>query len=135
MNMAMAETVTNASAAPALTSSMMAAEPSLAQVCSEVGLSCESCTRETARSLAAVCKGLRGKAVSQLFVQLYPNSACSAMHSNFTACYQEASVELNRVNIEEVEDFELAAPRKSAQPSYERREVMYARPRTMAACA
>src|SRR5258708_6724277 len=50
------------------------------QICSEVGLSCESCTAENARHLAAVCKGLPGKMVAQLFVQIYPSSACAPMH-------------------------------------------------------
>ena len=58
------------------------------RICSEVGLDCETCTAATARSLAAVCKGLRGKAVAQLFVQIYPNSACAPMHSHFTAEYR-----------------------------------------------
>ena len=36
------------------------------QICSEVGLTCESCTAETARHLAAVCKGLPGNAVGSV---------------------------------------------------------------------
>ena len=89
------------------------------QLCSEVGLTCESCTRATARDLAAICKGLRGKAIGQLFVQIYPNSACSPMHSYFAAQYREASGDL-------------AA---AAEPLIERREVMFARPRAIAAVA
>jgi len=62
------------------------------QICSEVGLTCESCTADTARHLAAVCKGLRGKAIGQLFVQIYPNPACAPMHKRFAAHYQAASL-------------------------------------------
>jgi hypothetical protein len=57
------------------------------RLCSEVGLTCECCTSETARQLARVCKGLRGKMISQLFVQIYPQSACAKMHGHFTASY------------------------------------------------
>ena len=83
------------------------------RICSEVGLTCEICTRATARDLAAVCKGLRGKAVGQLFVQIYPNSACAPMHSFFAAQYREAS----------------------GEPDVERRGVVSARPRAVAAVA
>jgi hypothetical protein len=64
------------------------------QICSEVGLTCENCTAETARNVAAVCKGLPSKMVAQLFVQIYPNSACAPMHRRFAAHYQEASAAL-----------------------------------------
>jgi hypothetical protein len=62
-------------------------------ICSEVGLTCETCIASTARDLAAVCKGLRGKALGQLFVQIYSHSACAPMHSQFAACYRAASSE------------------------------------------
>jgi len=29
--------------------------------------------------------------VGQMFVQIYPHPACSAMHSNFAAAYRDAS--------------------------------------------
>ena len=94
------------------------------QLCSEVGLTCESCTADTARHLAAVCKGLNGQMVAQLFVQIYPNSACAPMHRRFAAHYREAlSVQ-----------FEMpAAAVEEALP--QRREVKFARPKTMAAVA
>jgi hypothetical protein len=110
-------------------------ESEFPRLCIEVGLSCQSCTRETARQTAAVCKGLRGKAVGQLFVQLYPNSACSSMHSHFAACYQEASMELNQVEMNRVDDLDTLEPIAIPEPAFERREVMYARPRAMAAVA
>ena len=62
-------------------------------LCYEVGLTCQSCTAETARQLAIACKGLRGKMVGQLFVQIHPHSACAPMHAHFAACYREASPE------------------------------------------
>jgi hypothetical protein len=68
-----------------------------------------------------VCKGLRGKAVAQLFVQIYTNSACSPMHSHFAAEYRDASTEL--------------ASQLPIEPVSSRREVMFARPRAMAAVA
>jgi hypothetical protein len=94
------------------------------QICSEVGLNCENCTAETARHLAAVCQGLRGKAVGQLFVQIYPNSACAPMHKRFAAHYRAASA----VGVATI-------PCAVEEPVSERREVMFARPRTMAAVA
>ena len=94
-----------------------AADNDYPRVCSEVGLSCESCTSATARELAAICKGLRGKAIGQLFVQIYHNSACAPMHSYFAGQYREAS-------------HARAVPEEP-----ERREVMFARPRAIAAVA
>jgi hypothetical protein len=61
------------------------------RICLEVGLTCEECTATTARHLAALCKGLRGNMISQLFVQLHPHSACAPMHKRFAAHYHEAS--------------------------------------------
>jgi hypothetical protein len=60
-------------------------------VCEEVGLTCETCTSNTGRELARVCKGLRGKALGQMFVQLYPHPACSKSHGNFAQAYRDAS--------------------------------------------
>jgi len=94
------------------------------QICSEVGLTCESCTAETARNLAAVCKGLPGKMVAQLFVQIYPNSACAPMHRSFAAHYREATATLAET---------VAMPLEEQLP--QRREVRLARPRMMAAVA
>jgi hypothetical protein len=94
------------------------------QICSEVGLTCESCTAETARHLAAVCKGLPGKVIAQLFVQIYPNSACAPMHRRFAAHYQEASAALAETVVTLVEE-----------PLPQRREVKAARSRMMAAVA
>jgi hypothetical protein len=62
-------------------------------LCHEVGLTCETCTAETARQLARVCQGLRGKMIGQLFVQIHPHSACAPMHAHFAECYREASQE------------------------------------------
>jgi hypothetical protein len=59
--------------------------------CSETGLSCESCTSQTATELARTCRGLRGKMVTQLFVQLYPDPGCAKMHANFAAVYKRAA--------------------------------------------
>jgi hypothetical protein len=90
------------------------------QICSEVGLTCESCTSSTARELAAICKGLRGKAVGQLFVQIYPDPACAPMHSYFAACYREGTGESDAVPVVAIQ---------------ERREVTFARGRAMRAVA
>ena len=62
-------------------------------ICHDVGLDCETCTESTARNLAKVCKGLRGKMVGQLFVQIYTDPACSKMHAHFERAYMDASVE------------------------------------------
>src|SRR5258708_958019 len=94
------------------------------QICSESGLTCESCTSETARHLAAVCKGLRGKAIGQLFVQIYTNSACAPMHRRFAEHYQAAS-EIPGAII----------PTMMEAPAPPRRPVMSARHRAIAAVA
>ena len=63
------------------------------RICHEVGLDCETCTEGTARNLAQVCKGLKGKLIGQLFVQIYTDPACSKMHGHFAAAYLAASGE------------------------------------------
>ncbi len=94
------------------------------QLCSEVGLTCESCTAENARNLAAVCKGLNGAMIAQLFVQIYPNSACAPMHRRFAAHYRAASTLIVQA---------VAAPVEEALP--QRRGVKFAGSVTMAAVA
>jgi hypothetical protein len=66
-------------------------QDSYPRICFESGLTCEVCTDSTATQLAQVCKGLRGKAIGQLFVQIHPHSACARMHARFAASYREAS--------------------------------------------
>jgi hypothetical protein len=63
------------------------------RICSDVGLDCESCAAGTARHLAKVCKGLQGKRIGQLFVQIHTDPACAKMHAHFTQAYLEASIE------------------------------------------
>jgi len=70
---------------------MMAHGDTYPNICIEVGLTCEACTSNTAREVARVCKGLRGKMLSQMFVQLYPDPACSGMHSHFAQAYRDVS--------------------------------------------
>ena len=62
------------------------------RICVEVGLTCETCTEATARQLATVCKGLQGKVIARLFVQLYPHSACAPMARHFAASYEIAGI-------------------------------------------
>jgi hypothetical protein len=87
-------------------------------------LACESCIAGTARELASICKGLRGKTIGQLFVQIYPNSACAPMHKSFTRHYLNASAIAAA-----------AIPRLMPEPISARREVTFARPRAIAAVA
>ena len=70
---------------------MAAYEESYPGLCVELGLTCEDCSSNTAREVARVCKGLRGKMLGQMFVQLYPDPACAPMHSNFAQAYHDAS--------------------------------------------
>jgi hypothetical protein len=88
--------------------------------CIESGLTCEACTSESARQLAAICKGLKGKMIGQMFVQIYPDSACAPMHSYFAEAYRAASP----VAHVDKSDDELSIPRR--QPAPERRRVMVA---------
>jgi hypothetical protein len=62
-------------------------------ICHDVGLDCETCTESTARNLAKICKGLRGKTIGQLFVQIYTDPACSKMHAHFEGAYLAASID------------------------------------------
>lgn len=101
------------------------------QVCSEANLACEDCAGTTARELAKVCKGLRGKMIGQLFVQIYTDPACARMHGHFADAYRNADAEGNQAK--EVDAG--IAVRKPVTPAYERREVTFARPRTLAAIA
>lgn len=66
-------------------------EESYPNACVEVGLTCEDCTSRTAGEVARLCKGLRGKMLGQMFVQLYPHPACSPMHGHFAQAYRDAS--------------------------------------------
>jgi hypothetical protein len=68
-------------------------ENTFPKLCAEVGLSCEECTSETARQLAKACKGLHGKMIGQLFVQIHTYKACARMHRHFAASYRQASAE------------------------------------------
>jgi len=63
----------------------------LPDLCRETGLSCEACTEHTALQLSRVCQGLQGKALGQMFVQLYPENSCAPMHTHFAAAYRQAS--------------------------------------------
>lgn len=63
------------------------------RICRDVGLDCETCTGNTARNLAKVCKGLRGKMIGQMFVQIYTDPACAKMHAYFADAYLNASIE------------------------------------------
>lgn len=56
-------------------------------LCREVGLGCRECVQQVAEQTARLCTGLRGKAIGQMFVNLYPNPACSSMHAEFEATY------------------------------------------------
>jgi hypothetical protein len=96
------------------------------RLCVEVGLTCETCVGETARQLAAVCKGLKGKMIGQMFVQIYPRSACARMHSHFAEAYRQASSceEPNRSEAGHLDVNAPSIPRRGPAP--ERRRVMVA---------
>ncbi len=94
--------------------------------CVDVGLTCETCAGETARQLAAVCKGLKGKMIGQMFVQIYPRSACARMHSHFAESYRQASL-CEVANQSEVGHLDVNAPAIPRRgPAPERRRVMVA---------
>lgn len=103
-------------------------EPSPVQdyprLCIQVGLTCEMCTSETARQLSRACKGLRGKMIGQLFVQIHPHPACAPMHGHFAEAYRGACSTEAAIPEPEGTPRELAAPRRG--PGRERRRVMAA---------
>jgi hypothetical protein len=94
--------------------------------CIEVGLACETCAGESARQLAAVCKGLKGKMIGQMFVQIYPRSACARMHSHFAEAYRQAgSCEVaDQSEVGQLDVNTTTIPRRGPAP--ERRRVMVA---------
>jgi hypothetical protein len=94
------------------------------RLCVEVGLDCETCVSGTARELASACKGLRGKMVGQMFVQLYPDPACSRMHAHFAEAYRVANSRNGAEDAPATEVHVEATPRRQPQP--ERRRVMVA---------
>jgi len=102
------------------------------QICSEAGLACETCVSATAHQLAKVCKGLKGKMIGQLFVQIYTEPSCARMHGQFAEAYGIAEVALARVKDDLADAPSL---RKPVAPAYERREVTFPRLRTVAAVA
>jgi len=70
---------------------MLESENNYPEDCRDVGLTCEACTRASARELAAVCRGVSNEKIGQLFVQIYPDPACGSMQRHFAACYREAT--------------------------------------------
>jgi hypothetical protein len=99
-------------------------------ICREVGLSCKRCTEDSAHSLAAACKGLRGKAIAQLFHQIYPVSACAPMSSHFVRAYKTASANAAEIAGARQEIISLVPETPAAdatpiraQPDFDRREV------------
>jgi hypothetical protein len=72
---------------------MLPAENDYPRLCHQTGLTCHECTKETARQLAQACKGLRGKMIGQLFVQIHPHQACARMHAHFAESYRTAMIE------------------------------------------
>jgi len=96
------------------------------QICAEVGLDCKTCTENTARNLAKVCESLRGKAIGQMFVQIYNDPACSKMHVHFAEAYMGALGE----------GLPAIAVKTKKPPQFERRTALPAeRPAAMAAMA
>jgi hypothetical protein len=65
-------------------------------LCLDVGMDCASCVKSTAGEAAKVCPGLKGRAIQQLFVLLYPNSACAPMHGRFAQEYHRSPGLLER---------------------------------------
>jgi len=63
------------------------------RLCASVGLECKACTEGTARNLHNICKGLKGKMIGQMFVQIHPDPACAKMHAHFTESYLAAAAE------------------------------------------
>ena len=79
-----------------------ALQDSYPAMCINEGLNCETCTSQSARHLAATCRGLKGPMVRQLFVQIYPFPACSPMVNHFTESYRRASGVPLKDNVTEI---------------------------------
>jgi hypothetical protein len=102
------------------------------RLCIEVGLTCEACTGETARQLAQACRGLRGKMIGQMFVQIHPHSACAPMHGRFAEAYRAASSTREGEQQVMFPEMEATPPNPAAPP---RRPPARERRKTMAAVA
>jgi hypothetical protein len=64
------------------------------QMCYDMGKDCQSCVKDTAAEAAKVCPGLKGKALVQLFVLLYPNQGCAPMAKRFARDYRDTPEEV-----------------------------------------
>ncbi len=60
------------------------------EACAAVGLECRQCIQSSAASVARVCSSMQEAGVRNVFFQIYPAAACSAMLPAFQRVYAEA---------------------------------------------
>lgn len=61
------------------------------ETCSNLGLECGTCMRKAASSVAAICHGLDSHGLLQIFLGMYPSTACHPMAPTFESAYREAT--------------------------------------------
>lgn len=59
--------------------------------CFSLGLDCQGCVEHSARTVAAVCRGMNIASVYSVFVQLYPSPGCARMQHAFATAYVEGT--------------------------------------------
>ncbi|MBZ5608105.1 MAG: hypothetical protein LAP38_07605 [Acidobacteriia bacterium] len=61
------------------------------ETCAALGLKCGACVRDTAASVAGICRGLQTDGIQQIFFQLYSSPGCRPMAQAFEMAYRESS--------------------------------------------
>jgi hypothetical protein len=60
------------------------------EICSNLGLDCDTCVQRCASTTAMVCQDLQAYGAHRVFLQLYPSPACHPMAADFVRAYQDA---------------------------------------------
>jgi len=53
------------------------------ETCARLGLDCGTCVRQSAATVANLCRDLEPSGVRQIFFQLYPSAGCHPMLQTF----------------------------------------------------
>ena len=60
------------------------------ETCASLGLDCGTCVRQSAATVAHLCRDLQPSGVRQIFFQLYPSAGCHPMVHAFELSCLEA---------------------------------------------
>lgn len=62
------------------------------ETCASLGLECSACVRQSAATVAALCRDMEPAGLHQIFVQLFPSPGCRPMAQAFQLSYLDAGV-------------------------------------------